>query len=193
MDLDQLAGETTAACFWLCLAAGLAAGGEAIKSQSLTSLLAISSLWDRAVAQCPTALHNLGGAAIQNSCLGELAEGLRAYFCQGPGAVLLQPNVMARLFPSFACLSAIGPPRTLLHYKAWVHKVGVNEFADELILAVVARELKIRIVVVPWTPSNSVALWSISSYPDAEPSQHDLPIIYMGNNDVHYVWLALQS
>jgi len=191
VDLDQKAGKTTAACFWLCLAAGLVAGGEPTESQSLTAFPAIASLWHRATGRCPTVWHDLGGAAIQNSSIGELAEALRACFCQGSSALLLRPAVMARIFPAFACLNPHGPPRTLVHYRAWVQKVGTKEYADELILAAVARELQVRIVVVPWTPSNSVAPWSITSYPDRDLGQPDLPIIYMGNNDVHYVWLAL--
>jgi hypothetical protein len=74
-----------------------------------------------------------------------------------------------------------------------VQKVGTKEYADELILAAVAQELQIRIVVVPWTPINSVAMWSITSYPDRDLGQPDLPTIHMGNNDVHYVWLALND
>jgi hypothetical protein len=189
VDLDQMAGQTTAACFWLCLAAGLVGGGEAIRCQSLTALPAISPFLRRAIGQCPTTCHTLGGAAIQNSPLGELAAALRASFCQGPSALLLQPAVMGRLFPAFACLTSNGPPRTLVHYRAWVQKVGFNEYADELILAAVTRELQIRIVVVPRTPSNSVELWAVSSYPDREQGRPDLPIIYMGNDDVHYVCL----
>ena len=193
VDLDQMAGKTTAACFWLCLAAGLLAGGEPTRSQSLTAFPAMASFWRRAAGHCPTALHDLGGAAIQNSPTGDLAEALRTCFCQGSSALLLRPAVMARLFPAFACLNPHGPPRTLVHYKAWVQKVGINEYADELILAAVARELQIRIVVVPWTPHNSVAPWSITSYPDRDLNQLDLPIVYLGNNDVHYVWLALRA
>ena len=105
--------------------------------------------------------------------------------------MLLQPEVAARIFLAFAALTSHGPARTLAQYKTWVHKVGENEFADELILAVVARELQIRIVVVPWTPSNSDSVWAISSYPEQSQGDPDMPVIYLGNNDVHYVWLAL--
>jgi hypothetical protein len=164
-----------------------------MRRQSLTAIPAVYALLQKAQGQSLTALHNTDGAAIKNSPIGELAATLRAHFCQGSAAVLLQPAVMARIFPAFACLTSDGKRRTLAHYKAWVQKVGLNEFADELILVAVARELQVRIVVVPWTPSNAVAPWVISSYPDTEEGEPDLPTIYMGNNDVHYVWLALND
>ena len=97
---------------------------------------------------------------------------------------------MAALFPAFASLSSPSQPRTLIHYKAWVTKLGQTEYADELVLAAVARELKLRIVVVPWTPKDAAAPWVISSYPDVDEGDPQLPTIYVGNNDVHYVWLG---
>ena len=132
-----------------------------------------------------TALHNAGAATIRSSPLGLFAAALRAHFCAGSSAKLLQPDVQAALFPAFACLSSPSQPRTLSHYHAWVAKLATTEYADELVLAAVSKELQVRIVVVPWTSPDSLDPWIISSYPD-NPL---LPTVYLGNNDVHYVLL----
>ena len=64
--------------------------------------------------------------------------------------------------------------------------MATTEYADELVVAAVSKVLKLRIVVVPWTPPDAAGPWSISKYQDA----HDFPTIYLGNNDVHYVLLG---
>ena len=189
-DFNECAGDTTGACFWLCLAAGLTDLKDDIGRLSEKALPAKAAFLQQATGQSLTALHNAAPVAIRASPLGRFAAALRAKFCEGPNAVLLQPAVKAALFPAFASLSSQSQPRTLIHYKAWVEKLGKTEYADELILAAVARELKLRIVVVPWTPKDAAAPWVISSYPDVDEGDPQLPTIYVGNNDVHYVWLG---
>ena len=189
-DFNECAGDTTGACFWLCLAAGLTDLKDDIGRLSEKALPAKAAFLQQATSQSLTALHNAAPVAIRASPLERFAAALRAKFCEGPNAVLLQPAVKAALFPAFASLSSQSQPRTLIHYKAWVEKLGKTEYADELILAAVARELKLRIVVVPWTPKDAAAPWVISSYPDVDEGDPQLPTIYVGNNDVHYVWLG---
>ena len=64
------------------------------------------------------------------------------------------------------------------------------EFADELILVAVAIELKVRIVCVPFTPAEAARPWIITEYQDATSVIPDDRTIYLGNNDVHYMWLS---
>ena len=70
-------------------------------------------------------------------------------------------------------------------------KVATGEFADELILAAVANCLKICITTVPHTPPGS-PVWTIAQQPVQEAwKQHGITEeIFMGNNDVHHVWLS---
>ena len=96
---------------------------------------------------------------------------------------------MARIFQAFAGLREDGPARTLAMYKAWVLRLATNEFADELVLVAVAFELAIRFVCIPFTPHNARAPWAISTYHDSDARVPDDHTVYLGNNDVHYVWL----
>ena len=53
-------------------------------------------------------------------------------------------------------------------------------------LAVVL-ELKIRIVAIPYTPTDSATKWYISTY----GAQNDLEVV-IGNNDVHFMSITKQ-
>ena len=79
--------------------------------------------------------------------------------------------------------------RTLQHYKDWVSRLATREYADELVITTVATHLKVRIVVVPWTPPTAQMPWKLSSYPD---TGEELPTVHLGNNDVHYMWMMPQ-
>ena len=97
----------------------------------------------------------------------------------------VQPSHLAFLHPFFAALPS-SSPREAPQYKAWVAKLAKTEYADELVIAAVATEMKLRIVVVPWTPPEQERPFLIRSHPD----RSDLPTIYLGNNDVHFVLLG---
>ena len=78
-------------------------------------------------------------------------------------------------------------------YKAWLSRVAVREFADEIILAAVALHLRVWIVVVPFTPPTARQSWALTEYPH-QNVRNQLQIdasrrIFIGSNDVHYVWL----
>ena len=77
-----------------------------------------------------------------------------------------------------------GTARTIDLYKQWVHKLAVAEFADELVVMAVARELGIRICCIPHTPGSAPSPWAPSTYgaPPVPGSAGDT--IYVGNNDV---------
>ena len=130
------------------------------------------------------------GVAQKTSPLGLCAEALRSYFCAGPDAMLLKPNIRAKLYPAFAALGNNGPARTEAMYKQWVEKLGTREFADELVLLAVALELPVRLVVIPYTPPASERPWVITSYEAPGRVLDDTSTIYLGNNDVHYVFLS---
>ena len=134
-------------------------------------------------------LHRAKPDAIADTALGQLAEALRVHFCNDVAGVLLQPTVVARLYPVFASLATGDGVRTVRKYKAWVRRLASREYADELVLVIVATELQVRIVVVLWTPATAVAPWMVSSYPAAA---EDPPTVCSRNNDVHYVLLLPQ-
>ena len=77
---------------------------------------------------------------------------------------------------------------------SWLQRVARNEFADELIVAAAALQLRLRIVCIPYTPAGSQQPWAIAERPSGA-AQARLGIarerlVVLGNNKVHYVWLA---
>ena len=92
----------------------------------------------------------------------------------------------ARVFPAFAGLSVRGPARTDALYTQWVQKLATKEYADELVVLCVALELSIRITVITFTPLAAFAPWAVTTYGPAGAGG----VIYVGNNDVHYVHLS---
>ena len=65
-------------------------------------------------------------------------------------------------------------------------RIAESEYVDELVVAAVAKEMQVRIVVVPYTPRTAGDAWALSQY---ERDLSDERTIYLGNDDVHYVWL----
>jgi hypothetical protein len=135
-------------------------------------------------------LDKAAGNAIKDTPLGTLAATLRQHFCGEPAPILLRPDMMGKIYQAFAGLHEDGPTRNIGMYKHWVSRLATNEFADELILVAVAIELKVRIVCVPLTPATAARPWIITTYQDAAPVIPDDRNIYLGNNDVHYMWLS---
>ena len=90
LDYGQFAGKTSAACFWLCLAAGLAAINADVLGQAMpaehTARTLLQQLRDEGVDLPVT-------RATRDSVLGRLAESLRLHFCSGSTAVLMGANV----------------------------------------------------------------------------------------------------
>ena len=183
----HFAGQTTAACFWLCLAAGLASCSGDVLAQALPgdhrACASLAELRVQGVAEC----IKLGA---RRSPLGLCAEALRAHFCAGLDAVLLKPRIRSKIYPAFAGLASNGPARTEALYNQWVAKLATREYADELVLIAVSLELPIRIVVIPYTPESALAPWAVTSYGSPEVVQDGSRTIYLGNNDVHYVYLS---
>ena len=107
--------------------------------------------------------------------------------------MFLRPSIRSKLFPAFAGLLSSGPVRTDALYNQWVAKVATREYADELVLLALTLELPIRIVVIPHTPESALAPWAVTSYGSPEVAQDDSRTIFLGNNDVHYVYLAPNS
>ena len=106
----------------------------------------------------------------------------------GHWTVSLKPEIRDDIYQAFAVLGSSGPTRTLELYKAWVSRLAATEFADELVVLATALWLKVRIVIVPWNdPLQST--WKISTYPPPQKRTNMWPTVYLGNDDVHYVWL----
>ena len=101
VDLGQHAGETTGACFWLSLAAGLSQGSWQIDSQALPGLADATALLEQLRAMPKQNLHKLdnkGKEHIQSTELGRFAERLRHFMCAGPDAVLLRRDMKEVLY-----------------------------------------------------------------------------------------------
>jgi hypothetical protein len=184
VDFGMHAGDTTNACFWLCLAAGLAASSWSTDSVSVQALLTETHAMDL----CQ--LDRAPARSVRTSALGKLASTLRTHFCRGHSSVLMRPDMQERIYQAFAGLRADGPLRTLGMYERWVNRLAKNEFADELVIVAVAIELKIRIICVPFTPSTSERPWAITTYQESASAIPEDRNIYLGNNDVHYMWLS---
>ena len=80
--------------------------------------------------------------------------------------------------------------RTIDKYKTWVGKLANREYADELVVAAVSLELQIKIVCVPHTPATAGGTWAITKYQPPNTDLADDHTVVLGNNDVHYMWLA---
>ena len=183
LDLGQYAGRTTGACFWLCLAAGLVERAPRVLAQALPG----ESDARRAVEQlCAMGARASAGGDHRRTPLGVVAEALRARFCGNESAVLLRPDMKARIYNAFAGLGVRGPARTEQMYTRWVEKLATREYADELVLLCVAMELGVRITVIPYTPPLANAQWAMTTY-GPEGGDH---VLFLGNNDVHYVYLS---
>ena len=191
VDLGQHAGGTTGACFWLSLAAGLSRTGWTIPIQS-DAFADVSPTLLRRVSEMSVTDMNVGcrSRALDSSPVGELAVRLRHSFCAGPSALLLQPRVLQTVFPAFALIAHRADRASMSSYKKWVGRLACTEYADELVVHVVARELGITIRVVPYTPRTAVAPWRISEYTSPLPVEGQRQCVTLGNNDVHYVWLS---
>lgn len=186
LDYGQYAGDTSGACFWLCLAAGLAAINADVLGQALpaehTARTLLEELRMEGVVRPVT-------PATRRSVLGRLAVSLRLYFCSGPTAVLMRADVKHRIYAAFALLGVGGVQRTELLYAHWVQKLASKEYADELVLLAVALELSIRIVIIPYTPADASRPWAIPTYGSTGAAPDAGRSIYLGNNDVHFVYL----
>ena len=187
LDLGQFAGRTSGACFWLCLAAGLAQCDADVLAQAMPdghkAQALLAKLRGKAVAVWVA-------EGVQRSPLGLCGEALRLHFCEGPKAVLLRSDMKAKIYNAFAGLDVKGgPARTELLYQRWVQRLATREFADELVVLAVALELQIRIVIVPYTPTSANDPWAVTTYGPSETTGGQRTI-YLGNNDVHYEYLA---
>ena len=105
LDFGQYAGRTSGACFWLCLAAGLAESKEGVLTQVLpgqhAACLSLARLRSKGVQAClPDPRH---------TDLGMCAEALRKYFCDGTVAALRRPDLMATIYLAFAPSRLAGP------------------------------------------------------------------------------------
>ena len=88
--------------------------------------------------------------------LGDIANQLRQYMC----GVLLEKEMIQELLPYFAEMSD-SQSVAYSHYQRWVKRLRTYEFADELVLAVTARKLRVLISVIPKDAS-----WIVRTHPD---------------------------
>ena len=188
-DLGMNADNTVNACFWLSLAAGLADCEGDVFGQALPADHAMRDLLGQlrrpeALADC---MKN-GVETVRTSPVGKLAKALRHHFCNGDSAVLLRNDVQRKIFQAFACIAG-GTAATESDYTRWVLRLAQSEFADELVVVAVALEFSIRIVVIPYTPQQATRNWAIPTYGPPGVPLDGTRTMYLGNNDVHYVYL----
>jgi hypothetical protein len=129
VDFGMYAGETTNACFGLCLVAGLSRTPWRPEAHALPGLMEMAELWNKVRALDLLSLDK--AAAVRQSPLGLLAEKLRNYMCDGPDAVLLRQDMLEKLYPAYAAIDTRSERRQLHHYKQWVQRVAKKEFADD--------------------------------------------------------------
>ena len=96
----------------------------------------------------------------------------------------------SRIYPAFAVLGVGGPARTEQLYTRWVQRLATAEYADELVVLAVTLELPVRVVVIPYTPAFALQPWPPSVYGAAALTQNGRRTAYLGNNNVHYVYLS---
>ena len=189
VDLGQYAGDTTAACFWLSLAAGLAHAHWEAPLQTLPALADVSALLAEVRGTDLTDLdYTTTSVRLRDSPVAQVAVLLRQYMCHGRAAVMLQSPALKMLFPAFAALDGAADSRTMQQFKNWVTKLAFKEYADQLVLWATAHALQVEITCVPFTPESSNAPWVITKYRPSEEASY--PSVLIGNNDVHYVYLA---
>ncbi len=109
--------------------------------------------------------------------------------CAGDDAVLLRDDMRRKIYLAYAGIEADSATRTLAAYKNWVARLATKEYADELVVMACALELQIKIVCIPYTPVGSDP-WAVSTYRPPQQDQSPSRTIYLGNNDVHYMWLC---
>ena len=186
-DVGMHAGETTAACFWLAFAAAWSRVSESPavdqRNDFFTSLVTLR----RQVRETPCINLRASNRRSSSDPLGLLAQLLRHYFAKGEDCVLRRRRDGMPWFPAFASLTPLAHATTLADYRRWVGRIAESEYADEIVVAAVAKEMQVQIVVVPYTPHSAGGMWAIPQY---ERDISDERTIYLGNNDVHYVWLA---
>ena len=186
-DLGMQAGPSTNACLWLCLAVGWSKCNIDVPSD-IDSLRSLSNLRN-AVRELPVeAWCNEANAAPE--LVQQLAFKLRTIFCAGDNALMRSQQVMMATFPAFAALAPNGRPMEVKDYHHWLGRVATQEFADELVVATVASQLRVEIIIVPHTPLDAIRKWSITTYKPPTIDNAQGRRIILGNNDVHFVLIV---
>ena len=119
--------------------------------------------------------------------LGGIANQLRQYMC----GVLLEKEMIQELLPYFAEMSG-SPAVTYAHYRQWVDRLRKYEYADELVLAVTARKLRMFISVIPKDAS-----WLVRTHPDVslhgELGIDETEPLYLGRLPDHNYFVCYSS
>ena len=198
VDLGQYAAGTSGACFWLCLAAGLSRCDWAMPEDSHAFNNVDPGLMDKVAAMTHEQLDvGCNSRVLEHTAVGDLALRLRRHFCAGADAVLLRPEAIETIFPAFALMGRRTDRAGLKHYQRWVSRLAETEYADELVINMVVRELGISLRMVPFTPSTAASSkFKITEYPQPPDGsectmERDRGMITMGNNDIHFVWLMV--
>lgn len=114
--------------------------------------------------------------------LGILANDLRQAICNA----MDEQRTTAEMLPFFA-KHAVSEKVSFADFTAWKKGLRRDQYADELVLALTAKELGLRIAVIP-----SCNEWLIRWHPRDEGAGMNESVIYLGNDDRHYVCLKVE-
>ena len=173
-DVGMYAGETTAACLWLAFAAAWSRCPEMLALDERNDLFRSLVPLRRQVHKTPCTDLRASNRRNTSDPLRLLSQLLRHYFAKSEDCVLRRFRDELLWFPAFAALTPLAGSRTLADYRRWVARIAEHEYADELVVAAVAKEMQLQIVVVPYTPRAAEDMWALSQYErdNSEPSPH---------------------
>jgi hypothetical protein len=188
-------------------------GTEAVGCSNACFWLSVVAAWSRLpyveyngndeLDQLAQDVASLGSKSIASMCdnrpalgddaLGELAHRLRMLIAGTRGYMTQHEALWSPSFVALQCAGCVYENTDLNTYQAWLERVSVREFADELVLAATARCLRLCIRTVPYTPPGQDQ-WAIIEHPcfsvRDELGYDPTRVVLLGNNDVHYVTLA---
>jgi hypothetical protein len=194
-DLGMMAGHRTNACFWLAFAAGWVSLPQAADASPGTAKAPWTDLLQPAREE--VLAWTSGGQAnrrVDHDSLGRLADAMRQWFC-AKGGYMHGEREKTCWMPSWtepetprsqkSKKAGKGLPEVTREasYGKWLEQVAEDGFADELIVSAVSETLRACIVVVP-----AERRWTVSEYRVVQGGDVS-NTVYLGNNNVHFVWL----
>jgi hypothetical protein len=200
VDLGVHAGPApnTNACQWLSAVAGLS------RVQTDRADVADVDLWD-AIANDVAAVGLLNPIQLQapnrrsrQDSVGAAADFLRGHVCAAMATAVGQERWMPFFAQHFLQLKEQNPHgggAKLLpipqganagDYGRHLAALRTRDFADHLTLIEIAERLRVCIMIIPSRPDWNVATIDPAGVGEARR-------IFLGNNDVHYVWLRQRA
>jgi hypothetical protein len=184
-DLGAKAANRTNACFWLAFAAAWISLPQAGASNEadrlgLRDLLKPALLQVRAWKSAESARLRkdwADKAQMADDAVGLLADGLRQRLCARGGH--LHSTEPRELFSGFCP----GP------YEQSLRRAAESGFVEDYMVPAVSTALRVSIVVAPAVITHTILQVNPQLTPEADMATDGWPIVYLGTDNVHYVWL----